>query len=196
MNATDRLLQPYHEHLRRTLTPRRYAHSVAVMDVMARLAAVYDLDPGVAQTIGLLHDLAHDIAPEEQLRLAEAIPLPLQHASERHPTILHAPLGAHLAQADLGITDPVILAAITQHSYCGENAPFSARYAWCLRFADMLEPGRTWQDLTAQLAEPVYGGDLEQGARILVGRMIPFLHRRDLPVHPNLYQLHRQFFDN
>ena len=192
---TPRLFEPYHTYLQNTLLPSRYTHSVNVMRVMAQLALIYDLDPVKAMTIGLLHDIAHDLSPAEQLHLADSVPIPLQHTCEQHPLILHALVGAHLAAERLGVSDPVILNAIRCHGYCGSNPPLSERYTWCMRFADMLDPLRTWQDLTDQLAPPVFSGDLEQGARILVAWMVPFLENRGLPVHPNLYSLQRQLIN-
>ena len=57
---------PYYPFLESVLTPARLAHSLGVMQVMGELAEVYGLDQEKARTIGLLHDAAKDLPPDQQ----------------------------------------------------------------------------------------------------------------------------------
>lgn len=57
----------YFAFLENILTPARLQHSLGVMQVMADLADVYDLE--LAQTAGLLHDAAKDLPPEQWERI-------------------------------------------------------------------------------------------------------------------------------
>jgi putative nucleotidyltransferase with HDIG domain len=61
----------YLSFLERVLTPKRFQHSIGVMQVMEELAKVYSLDRDKAVLAGLLHDAAKDLAPARQTALVE-----------------------------------------------------------------------------------------------------------------------------
>ena len=47
----------------------------------------------------------------------EAMQIMLDGPIDREPLYLHCPYGAYLAQHELGINDPLVLEAISRHSY-------------------------------------------------------------------------------
>jgi len=61
----------YLSFLDQVLTPRRFQHSLGVMQVMEELSKVYALDRDTAVLIGLLHDAAKDLAPAQQMALVK-----------------------------------------------------------------------------------------------------------------------------
>lgn len=159
-------------------------HSLGVMQVMEALAPIYHLDPAAARLAGLAHDAGKELPLERMFAIAKSYGLPLQDATDKDPLFLHGPCSAYLAQHELGISDPLILEAIFRHSYLGNGAVRSPVFCWCLRFADMLEPGRDWQDLCDVIEPLVYSGRMGQAAHAMMDWLIPFLVRIDVKPHP------------
>jgi predicted HD superfamily hydrolase involved in NAD metabolism len=181
--STERYL-PF---LSRLLTPQRLQHSLGVMQVMGELAEIYSLDHTRATMTGLLHDAAKDLEPEQQIALAEEAGIELCHPCERNPLYLHGPVGAYLISGELGITDPLILDAIATHTYYDNGADFSTPFFWCLRFADVLEPGRRWDwEGLDEFRDAAYAGLMEKAALLHSEWLIGWLPEIGLPVHPNM----------
>jgi predicted HD superfamily hydrolase involved in NAD metabolism len=189
----------YLPFLANVLTPRRLDHSLGVMQVMGELAEIYNLDRELAHTAGLLHDAAKDLPPAQQKCLIQAGQIRIANACETNYVLyLHAPVGAYFVQKELGIQDELILGAIATHCYYGESPWFHHPLAWCLRFADILEPSRNWSGealLLAgarQLRSLAYGGKLAQAATHLSGVVIQWYEEKGFPVHPDLRRIHRE----
>lgn len=172
-------------YLRRLLTPERFKHSIGVMHVMGELAVAYSLDRSRAVTAGLLHDAAKDLEPERQLALAEEAGITFSHPCERQPVYLHAQVSAYLISKELGITDGLILDAISAHSYAGDGDHFDALFSRCLRFADILAPSKEWKGMR-KLKSVVYAGRVEEAALLQSGWLIEYFREQDIPIHPNL----------
>lgn len=159
---------------------------MGVMQAMSELAPIYNLNKTSAMIAGILHDIAKEFTPEDLIERARAYHIVLHTEYDKHPLFLHGPIGACYAAQQLGITDPAILDAISRHSYLGRGVALSPPFCWCLRFADMLEPSRDWDDLKSQLKPFVYAGNVEKGAYTLVKWLISFHEAASLPVHPNI----------
>ena len=187
-------LDRYRSFVKDVLTPRRFQHSLGVMQVMKELASVYALDQTTALIIGLLHDAAKDMEPARQLELAKEANIPLHEPCDREPLYLHGPVSAYCITKELNITDPVILDTISRHSYYSTGVALSSPFCWCLRFADILEPLRDWEELKDQLHPLVYAGQMGEGALVQLDWLIPFLEAEDIPVHPNMRRVHRELF--
>jgi predicted HD superfamily hydrolase involved in NAD metabolism len=157
------------------------------MHVMGELAQVYRLDPTRAMTAGLLHDSARDLKVEHQLALAEEAGMMLSHPCERHPVYLHALVGAYLVSKELGITDGLILDAISTHSYAGNGDNLENLFSRCLRAADILAPIHEWKG-KEKLRRVVWAGRMDEAALLQSGWLIEFFEQRGIPVHPNLME--------
>jgi predicted HD superfamily hydrolase involved in NAD metabolism len=172
--------------LRANLTPARLDHSLEVMAVMDRLAGVYGLEREKALTAGLLHDVVKDFSDERLLALAEEGGLPLDDPIDRHPLYLHGPVGAVYLRRELGIEDREILDAIYTHGFAVNGSDFHAPFSWCLRFADILAPSRSWKDFHAQLGPLVYAGRLEDGALMVLEWVVQLYTRLGNPIHARI----------
>lgn len=190
------LIEQYTAFLEQVLTPARLRHSQGVMQVMGELAAVYALDPLTARVTGLLHDAAKDLAPEEQARLAEAAGVVYRHPCEcDYNLYLHGPVGAYYVQKMLGVSEPAVLDAIRQHTWVETKDEVVAPLAWCVRFADVLEPYRVWdgrarilRDGLPALRTVVYSGRLAEAAVMEADLLVRFFEAKGSPVHPNHYR--------
>ena len=173
----------------RELSPKRFKHSLGVMQIMGELATVYALDKTTAILCGILHDVAKEFSLDRQLELAEKNNLLLSMEYDDYPLFLHGPIGACYIAKELGITDPMTLDAISRHSYFDNGVTVSPTLCWCLRFADILEPSRDWQDIKMQLRPLVYSRNVKEAAYQMMEWLIPFHESMSLPVHPNMHRV-------
>lgn len=174
------------------LTPQRFKHSLGVMQVMGELAAIYNLNETAALTAGILHDIAKEFTTDELMKLASENNIELRTEYDKIPLFLHGPVGACYIGQKLGMMDPMILDAISRHSYFGDEVALSPSFCWCLRFADMLEPTRDWDEFKSQLKPFVYSGELGEAAYLLMRWIIPFHESASLSVHPNMHRVFRK----
>lgn len=173
----------------RELSSKRFEHSLRVMQVMSELVPIYGLDEDTALIIGILHDAAKELPLDCQLELARKNNISLNTEYDKNPLFLHGPVGACYVSQELGVENPIILNAISHHSYFSDEPASSPSFCWCLRFADVLEPMHDWEELIRLLKPLVYSGNMQEGAYQLMKWMIPFLKSERLPVHPKMYKV-------
>jgi len=155
------------------------------MQVMEDLTPIYLLDRVQAMTAGILHDIARDLNSEQQLAIAEEVKIELRHPCERHPVYLHALVGSHLVEKELGITDHLILDAIAAHSFAGNGHNFDSLLSQCLRIADLLAPIQEWKGMK-KLGELLHAKRLDEATLLHCGWEIETFYEQRIPVHPNL----------
>ena len=191
--------QQYLEFIQRVNSPKRLQHSLGVMQVTGELAGVYGLDQDQAETAGILHDAAKDLSPELIAQLIQDGGIEIQYECENdYVYYLHGPVGSFFVHQQLGITDELILDAITSHTYCGDGDNFNHPLTWCLRFADILEPNRDWSrwrwlDTGAQnLRKMVYAGRMAEGAYLQTSMLIKWFPQMGIPVHPHTCRVNQE----
>lgn len=117
----------------------RIRHVLRVEQMAADLAELHHLDTDKAAQAGLMHDLAKYFKPEVLLQMAQAASLPLDRVDELNSHLLHAEVGAIVAQQIFDVQDPEILAAIANHTL---GKPEMSDLSCVVFLADSLEPGR------------------------------------------------------
>ncbi|NJO78218.1 MAG: HD domain-containing protein [Cyanobacteria bacterium RM1_2_2] len=117
----------------------RVKHVLRVEQMAVDLAALHNLDQSKAAQAGLMHDLAKYFKPQVLLQMAQAAALPLEQVDELNPHLLHADVGAIVAQQTFDVHDPEILAAIANHTL---GQPGMSALSCVVFLADSLEPGR------------------------------------------------------
>lgn len=180
---------PYITYLAENLTPARLRHSLGVMQVMDVLAPLYGLDPTTAHIAGLVHDAGKELPLEKMVSIAGEMHFSINDPADRDPLYLHGPCSAYVAQHELGVDSSLVLEAITRHTYVGNGLAQSPVFCWCLRFADMLEPGRDWRDLRDRLHPLVFTGRMGEAARMMMDWLIPFLEDMGVSPHPSQFAL-------
>ena len=143
MTRTPTLSDKYREvreKLKNSLSEARYAHSLGVAASAACMAMRYDISlVEKAYLAGLVHDAAKCLTDEEKLRLAVEKGLPVNEFEKNSPGLLHAPLGAVLAEEEYGIRDEEILSAIRLHTL---GRPGMTVLEAILYVSDYIEPDR------------------------------------------------------
>ena len=127
------------DQLFRALKPRRFAHSLSVAYTAKRLAVIHGIDPLKAEQAGLLHDCAKCLPLGEMQRIASEYALTDDPAFLESGALLHSVVGAKVAEAEYGMTDPQVLEAIRYHN---TGHAGMSRLAMCVCLADSIEPLR------------------------------------------------------
>ena len=125
--------------LEKYLDEDRYAHTIGVMYMCAALAMAHGYDLNAAQTAGLLHDCAKCIPNKKKLKLCEQHQIQLTDFEKNHPVLIHAKLGAYIAEEKYDIVDPEILSSIVWHT---TGKPAMTKLEKIVYIADYIEPLR------------------------------------------------------
>ncbi len=135
---TERLAE-IRKELKKKLKKERYEHTIGVMYTAASLAMCYGADIQKALTAGLLHDCGKFSPPKDQIKLCEKYGIELTKSELDMPALIHAKLGAYLAEHEYGITDREILDSITYHT---TGRPDMSMLEKIIFIADYIEPNR------------------------------------------------------
>ncbi|HJB94372.1 MAG TPA: bis(5'-nucleosyl)-tetraphosphatase (symmetrical) YqeK [Candidatus Mediterraneibacter intestinigallinarum] len=135
---TEKLID-IRKNLSKKLKKERFEHTIGVMYTAASLAMCYGEDIEKALTAGLLHDCGKFCPAKEQIRLCEKYAISLSESELAMPALIHAKLGAYLAENKYKIKDREILDAITWHT---TGRPAMTMLEKILYIADYIEPNR------------------------------------------------------
>lgn len=125
--------------LHQNVPEKRLNHILRVEQLSVQFAQHYQLNVEQAAQAGLMHDLAKYFKPQRLLNLAREANLEIDPVFEATPHLLHADVGAIVAQTEFGIQDEVILDAIRNHTL---GTPGMSLLSCVVFLADSLEPGR------------------------------------------------------
>mgnify|MGYP002575286259 FL=1 len=126
--------------LKDTLKPSRFEHTLGVADTAKKLAEFYGCDTEKAYVAGLLHDCAKNIPHDEAIKMCRENSVFLKEICIQEPSLIHAVLGAFLAETKFGVSDRDILNAIYYHTTGHENMPLLTKIIY---ISDAIEPTRT-----------------------------------------------------
>lgn len=126
--------------LKKTLKKERYEHTMGVAYTAAALAMRYDVSlMKQAFLAGLLHDCAKHHSDKELLEICEKKDIPVSEAELRNPSLLHAKVGAWVAQEEYGIKEEAVLSAVAYHT---TGRPGMTLLEEIVYVADYMEPNR------------------------------------------------------
>lgn len=134
--------------LRQNVSPHRLQHILGVEETCITLARIHQLNEQQAAQAGLMHDLAKFFPPQKLLNLATEAKIPVDEFCLQQPHLLHADVGALVAQQEFAVNDPEILAAIANHTL---GAPHMSKLSCLVFIADVLEPNRGDNQKLAEL---------------------------------------------
>jgi len=87
------------------LSEKRFNHSFCVMERAKEIAEKIGYDIEIAQKVGIAHDIAKEMEPEEKIKYAENNGIIIDEIERENPTLLHAKIGAHIAVKELGFSE-------------------------------------------------------------------------------------------
>lgn len=125
--------------LKKLLKKERYEHTLGVMYTAASLAMCHGADMEAAMLAGLLHDCGKYGTGREQIDRCRERDIPLTESELQMPALVHAKLGAYLAEHEYGIAEKEILSAIRFHTTGQADMTLLEKIIY---IADYIEPGR------------------------------------------------------
>ena len=183
------------EIVRKVLSPKRAAHSLAVAEVTDSMAPFFGLDRGETELLhraALLHDLTKEMPLNEQIEsLAKSGVSPTEDDLLADET-LHALSGAIKAKEEFGLPEP-FCDAIRRHT---TGARVMTLYDKMLFAADYIEPNRTyencrrqreafWNSLSGSAALEQNVDILDRAVYNIANETVIYLVKNDKFVHPN-----------
>lgn len=172
------------EYLKRVLKPKRYIHSLGVVDMAGELAEIYGADVDKARFAGLVHDIAKCHSCESMNRLIRTYGVDLKFINT--PELAHSKVGAAMLKHDFGIEDNEILMAVSSHT--------AGRYGMSLLeeivyVADAIEINRTYPEVAELRA--LAKQDLDRACLDIIDYSIDLLCARGVSVDNDTYEAKR-----
>lgn len=175
----DKILKLQHT-LKKELDEDRYQHTLGVMYTSASMAMRYGADVTQALLAGLLHDCAKCIPGDKKIHLCEKYGLPVSDVEYENPGLLHARLGAYLAEKKYHIHDREIIHAISSHT---TGRPGMSLLEKIVYIADYIEPGRRALPNMKEV-RPLAFTDIDQCLYRILEDSLVYLNSRNISVDP------------
>ena len=165
--------------LKETLSERRYAHSVGVMESAVEMAERFGADVEKARIAGLLHDCAKEIDKDEAVRLCDEMKIEIDDEKRVQKGLLHADLGAEFIKRDYNIDDKEIYDAVKYHTMGRRDMTILDKIIY---LADFIEPNRRDFDGLSELKE-LCKKDLDEAMLFAINLSISFVTGKGKTLH-------------
>ena len=173
-------LKKIKKKLKNELDESRYEHTIGVMDTAACLAMRYGADLTQALVAGLLHDCATCIPNDKKLKLCRKNGIEVTPFEEKAPFLLHAKLGAWMAEHEYHVSDPAILSAIACHT---TGKPDMSLLDKIVFIADYIEPGRNKAPGLPEIRRLSFT-DIDQALIRILSDTLDYLASSNDPIDP------------
>ena len=168
--------------LQSRLKKNRFAHSVGVANTSVKLAKKFSVDTEKAYIAGLLHDCAREFENAELPSVAEKYHIEVGEIEKSVPLLLHAYIGAKMAQEIYHVDDAEILQAIHRHTVGAKNMTDLDKIIY---FADMIEPNRNYPGVDKLRALAETSNDLDEIIFTALNESIIFVAQKNSLIHPD-----------
>lgn len=119
----------------------RFKHSIRVKDTAIKLAEIYGVDRKKAETAALFHDCAKIRDSKVLMEKANEFGVELDEYMMESHELIHAPLGAKMAEKLYGVSDRDVLDAIAYHTTGAEDMNILEKIIY---MSDYIEPMRNF----------------------------------------------------
>ena len=155
--------------LKNTISDHRMHHTAGVIETAIRLAHDNHIDTTKARLAALLHDCAKYLPPDELINRSKD--------SFQIIPVLHAEVGAQLAEEVYGINDPDILHAIRLHTTGDVGMTELDKIIY---LADMIEPSRNYPGVEELRSV----SDLNKAVYLALKRTLKYTEESGSAIHP------------
>lgn len=161
----------YQTLVQQRLSPKRFRHSVNVMERAVYLARILGADPGLAELAGLLHDVEKNTEPKLLLQKLRNSDILFSDADALLPQLWHAPAGMLFVRDRLGIRDPDVLNAIRYHTTGRKDMSPLEKTVY---LADLTSADRDFPDveLVRKMSETDPDGAIVYSLQFILGEML------------------------
>ena len=166
--------------VKQVLNPKRYEHTLGVMYTAGALAMRYHEDMYNALFAGLLHDCAKGFPESACLSLCNSFRIPITEVERKNPGLLHAKLGARLAEREYGIMDAYITDAIACHTTGRPNMTLLDKIIYV---ADYMEPNRYEAPNLDEIRRIAFE-DIDECLYTILESTVAYLKQKDAVIDP------------
>lgn len=166
--------------LQKILKPDRYDHTLGVMYTAAALSMRYGEDMEKALLAGLLHDCGKLGTVQEQISLCNKYGIELTSSERQIPALIHAKLGAYLAEHEYNIADTAVVEAIAWHT---TGKPAMNMLEKIIYVADYIEPLRREIPSLAAVRSAAFS-DIDKAVSLAAGATVSYLRDRGSEIDP------------
>lgn len=164
--------------LKKNLTPKRFQHTMNVVEAAEELSAVYDVSREKAALAALLHDGAKYFSNDQLISYAKDHHIKIDRVSQHDPQLLHGPVAAMIAQEKYGIEDKDILNAISYHTTGRKNM---TKLEEIIYLADYIEKDRAFPGIEA--IRKLAFVDLDKATILALTNSICHVAQEDILIH-------------
>ena len=132
-------IETLQQHVQKRLSPKRFTHTMGVVDMAKRLAVHYGADKKRATVAALLHDVMKESSLRDMQAIVGEAQIPVDEEMLRNGALLHGPAGSAYAQLRLQIEDTSICEAIRVHTMGSTHMSLLDKIIF---LADYIEPNR------------------------------------------------------
>lgn len=168
------------DKLQKSLTTKRFGHSMRVVDTALKLAKIYNCDLKKTKIAAMLHDCAKCYECDQSLELCQKYNVVLDDQTSKGHQLIHAVLGAKIAEIEYGVDDSEILSAIACHTTGKANMTMLDKIIW---LADYIEPARDFEDID-KIRELAYT-DINKSILFAFEKTLEFLIAKGKDLHPS-----------
>lgn len=166
--------------LKQNISEKRFEHIERVAKTARKYAKKLGLDPYKAELSAWLHDIAKELPNEKLLEIAKQKNIKMDKLDFENPHILHARVGAMLAQEKYGVNDPDVLGGIRCHTLA---EPEMSKNTMVVYLADASEPGRD-RKIAAPLRKAFKEKGLERAVLQAIDSKLVDVIERGKKIHP------------
>lgn len=168
------------QKLKKHLDEDRYEHTLGVMYTAGALAMRYQENIRSALIAGLLHYCAKCIPTNKKFKMCSKYHLEVSETERSNPSLLHAKLGAYLAEKKYHVRDEAILSAITFHT---TGKPAMSLLEKIVYVADYIEPGRRELPNMAEIRRLAFE-NIDECIYQILQDSLNYLNTRNITVDP------------
>lgn len=160
IKITEKMLDALRENVKENMSPKRFTHTAAVEEMVARLCALYCPEYTLyLRAAALLHDLTKELSPEAQESLCAAYDIPVDEGQRLSPKTYHAKTAAARIVRDFPqFADPIIIDAVRWHTTGHAAMTLTEKL---LYLADYIDDSRTFSSCVL-LRRYFFGAEPEQ----------------------------------
>ena len=92
--------QEIYEIVKTRMSEYRFFHSECVARRCVELASIYKADRDAALLIGIVHDIAKEMAPEEKVKYCQQNHLTIDEIEKENVGLLHGKIGADIPKKE------------------------------------------------------------------------------------------------
>ena len=175
-------MKPYkeiYEIVKSTLSEYRFFHSQCVANRCVELASIYQVDKDAARLVGIVHDIAKEMPPEEKVKYCKENHLGIDEIEKENVGLLHGKIAADIAKKQFGFSED-LCSAICYHTTGKENMSLLDKI---LYVADFIEVHRDKADHLPELRKLAFE-DLDEALYQILKGTLNYLKRKGSPIDP------------